>query len=67
MPAKRLTKAKKAGRPPTLTMPEPIPDTPENIAKAVLFTPPKKRDEWKFVQGHKAKLCPADTLVREES
>ena len=50
MPAKRLTKAKKAGRPPTLTMPEQIPDTPENVAKAVLSTPPKKRDEWKFVQ-----------------
>jgi hypothetical protein len=31
-------------------MPEQIPDTPENVAKAVLSTPPKKRDEWKFVQ-----------------
>ena len=55
MSAKRLTKAKRAGRPPTLTMPEPIPDTPENVAKAILSTPPKKRDEWKFVQEHKTR------------
>ena len=52
MPTKRLEKCRKAGRPSTLTMPEPIPDTPENIAKAVLNTPPKKRHEWKFVQEH---------------
>ena len=38
------------GRPP-LAMPEPIPDTPENVAKAILSTPAKKRDEWKFVQA----------------
>lgn len=55
MTAKRLAKAKTAGRPPTLTMPEPIPDTPENIAKAVLFTPPKKRSEWRFVQEHEGR------------
>ena len=50
MPPKRLTKAKKVGRPPTLTMPEPIPDTIENVMDAVLTTPPKKRSEWKYVQ-----------------
>ena len=32
------------------TMPEPIPDSLENVAKAVLNTKPKKRNEWKFVQ-----------------
>ncbi len=31
-------------------MPEPIPDTPENIMKAILATPPRKREDWKFVQ-----------------
>jgi hypothetical protein len=50
MQAKRLTKAKKAGRPPTLTMPEPIDDTLENVMDAVVNTPPKKRNEWKYIQ-----------------
>lgn len=46
---------KKRGRPPVYVMPEPIPDTPENIAKAILTTPPKKRSEWKFIQEQEAK------------
>ena len=36
---------RKRGRPVKYTMPEPIPDTAENIAKAILFTPPKKPHE----------------------
>ena len=35
------------GRPP-LGFPDPIPDTPENIARVVLNTKPKKRGEWRF-------------------
>ena len=35
------------GRPP-LELPDPIPDTPENIARVVLNTKPKKRGEWRF-------------------
>ena len=31
-------------------MPDQIPDTPENIAKSILFTPPKKPQDWKFMQ-----------------
>jgi hypothetical protein len=54
MPVKRLAKGKKAGRPPTLTMPEPIDDTPENVAEAMMRTPPRKRSEWKFIQEHQA-------------
>ena len=38
------------GRPVKRPMPEPIPDTPENIAKAVLATPPKAADEWRYLQ-----------------
>ena len=34
---------KQRGRPPVKLMPEPIPDTPENIARALLTTPPKKK------------------------
>jgi hypothetical protein len=47
---KSATTKRKVGRPRTLTMPEPIPDTPENVAKAILTTKPKKRHEWPFMQ-----------------
>ena len=36
------------GRPMTRTPAERIPDTPENIAKAVLQTPPKADKDWKY-------------------
>ncbi len=39
---------KQRGRPPARPMPEPIPDTPENVARALLTTPPKKESEWKY-------------------
>ena len=45
--------ARKVGRP-DLAMPEPIDDTPENLAKAILPTPHKKRDGWKFARKQKA-------------
>lgn len=32
-------------------LPPKIPDTPENIAKAILNTPPKKADEWRYLKG----------------
>lgn len=44
---------KPRGRPP-LPMPEPIPDTPENVARAVLNTRPKKMDEWQYIKDYKA-------------
>ena len=44
---------RKVGRPPTLTMPESIPDTLDNVMDAVLSTPPKKRSEWKYLRDHK--------------
>ena len=37
------------GRPPK-PMPERIPDTPGNVARAVLNTPPKKQEHWKYLQ-----------------
>ncbi len=43
------------GRPPKHLMPEPIPDTPENIMKAFIKTPPRKREDWKFVQEREEK------------
>ena len=42
---------RKRGRPVKYEMPEQIPDTPENVLRAVLNTPPKKEDEWEYVKG----------------
>ena len=44
-----MTEQRKPGRPPK-PMPEPIPDTPENIARAILNTPPKRRENWRFIR-----------------
>ena len=41
---------KPRGLPVKLTMPERIPDTPENVARAILNAPPKKRDEWEYMK-----------------
>lgn len=46
-------KRRKAGGPLTLVMPVPIPNSPENIAKVVLNTPPK-RNKWKYMQKRRA-------------
>ena len=44
----------KRGRPKTLHMPAPIPDTPENVAKALLSTPRKREDEWEYLRSGRA-------------
>jgi len=44
------TRKRRRGRPAKRTMPDPIPDTPENIMRAVLNTPPKRDDEWRYLQ-----------------
>ena len=36
-------------------MPEPIPDTWENVLKALLSTPPKNRDEWDYLKDEEDK------------
>ena len=41
------TEKKKVGRPPK-PMPKQIPDTPENVLKALLTTKPKKN--WKYLK-----------------
>ena len=32
------------------TMPEPIPDTPENVARALVTSPPKAKGEWRYLR-----------------
>lgn len=41
----------KRGRPVENEMPEPIPDTPENVARAGMQGPPKK--EWRYLKGQR--------------
>ena len=43
MSQRRKQKKRGRGRPVTKPMPEPIPDTPENVMRALLATPPRKR------------------------
>ena len=39
------------GRPVTNTMPKPIPDTPENIARAVLQSPRTPPGGWNYLKA----------------
>ena len=49
MKRKKHPKEETRGRP-GRQMPEQIPDTPENIMRALVSTPPKKRTEWDFLK-----------------
>ena len=44
---------------PGLPLPDPIPDTPENVAKAILSTPPKSPTDWKFLKLKGKKSSPS--------
>ena len=46
------TKKRSRGRPVEKPMPAPIPDTPENIARAIMRGPPKKK--WDYLKAAKA-------------
>ena len=56
---------RRRGRPP-LPMPEPTPDTMENVARALLTTPPKREDEWEYIQEHKTKYDSGRKPTRAE-
>ena len=56
--------ARPRGRPVKNTMPEPIPDTPENVALALVTTPPKKEDEWKYLKDREVDV--ASALLRRD-
>ncbi len=51
-----MDKTRKRGRPVEKEMPVPIPDTPENVARALLTTPPKKKGEWNYLKGESPQL-----------
>ena len=46
---------KPTGRPPN-PLPDRIPDTPENIMRVLVSTPPKKRREWRYLKSCDAVL-----------
>ena len=37
-------------------MPEPIPDTPENVARALVSTPPKDEGDWDYLKGREIEV-----------
>ena len=43
------------GRPRIYVMPEPIPDTPENIARIVMNSPVVPKGGWRFLKDVKSK------------
>ena len=43
-------KRRKRGRPVEKPLPQPIPDTPENIMRAILSTPTKKKTDWNYLR-----------------
>ena len=50
MSARRKQKKRDRGRPVTSPEPEQIPDSAENVLRAVLATPPRKPDGWKYLK-----------------
>ncbi len=40
----------KRGRPPK-PMPDRIPDTPENVAKILMNTKPKRKEDWAYLKN----------------
>ena len=45
-----MTKSRSRGRPVEKPMPEMIPDTPENVARALVTTPPKDEGDWDYLK-----------------
>ena len=50
---------RRRGRPVEKEMPEPIPDTPENVARALLSTPPKEDGDWDYVKDREIEIAGA--------
>ena len=48
--SKKATPKRPPGRPITKKMPPPIPDTLENVARAIMQGPPKPKDEWIYLK-----------------
>ena len=53
------TDKRQRGRPVEKPMPEPIPDTPENVARALVSTPPKDDGDWDYLKARKREAVAA--------
>lgn len=40
-------------------MPEPIPDTSENVARALITMPPKDESDWNYLKDHECEAVAA--------
>ena len=38
-------------------LPDPIPDTPENVARAILGSPPKADSDWRYLRDTYEEEC----------
>ena len=47
------------GRPVEKAMPAPIPVTPENVARALLTTPPKDEGDWDYLKDREIEVAGA--------
>ena len=61
-PATHDMKTRSRGRPVEKPMPAPIPDTPENVARALLTTSPKDDGGWDYLKERQIEV--ADALLR---
>ena len=57
-------KTRGRGRPVEKPLPDPIPDTPENVARALVTTPPKDEGEWDYLKDREIEV--ADARLRRE-
>ena len=48
-----MAKSRSRGRPVEKPQPPPILDTPENVARALLTTPPKDESDWDYLKPDK--------------
>ena len=54
-----MNKPRKRGRPVEKPLPAPIPDTPENVARALVSTPPKDDGDWDYLKARKLEAVAA--------
>ena len=46
-----MNEKRSRGRPVEKPLPAPIPDTPENVARALMSTPPKGDGDWDYLKA----------------
>ena len=62
-----MSKRKRKRKPPKAEtrMPERIPDSPENIMRALVEAPPKKVRDWEYLKAEPPRLLQEQRQVRE--